>query len=117
MIWIAGAIFNLAVTRKMLDPYGWLTTSPVPPWRWLFRKVVVPHPQLWTVLLALCELVLGVLTLGGGPRARVGLAGGAVFSAFLLSLATPYTLMMGPYAAILAWLARKDYRSIMGRRS
>lgn len=107
--WLAGAIFNLLGTMRMSRPYDWLTESPIPPYRWFFHNVVNAHPRRWTLLLAMYELAIGILTLGGGRRARIGLAAGSVFSAFLFSLATPYTLIMGPYAALLAWLARKNF--------
>jgi hypothetical protein len=114
LVWIAGAVFNAAVTTRMANPFGWLTESPVPLWRWFFDDVVTARPVPWTLLLATFELAIGLLTLGGS-RARTGLIGGAAFSAFLFSLATPYTLVMGPYTALLVWLARKEYRSMAGR--
>jgi hypothetical protein len=116
LVWIAGAVFNLLVTLRMAAPYRWLEDSPIPAWRWLFREVVSPRARLWTGLLLLCELAIGALTLGGGMRARLGLLSGSAFSAFLFSLGTPYTLMMGPYAALLGWLSGKEFRSVLPRR-
>jgi hypothetical protein len=110
-IWLAGAAFNAFVTRRMEDPYGWLADgSPVPIYRWFFGDVVGAHPTAWTVALAAGEATIGALTLCRGRWAQLGLAGGALFSALLFSLATPYTLVMGPYALFLAWLARQEHR-------
>lgn len=109
LIWLAGAAWNLLVTWQMDDPYGWLADGArVAPWRWFFAEVVEAHPLPWTALLIMGEIVLGVLTLGRRSWARLGLAGGALFSAALFSFGTPYTLMMGPWALLLAWLARHD---------
>lgn len=109
LIWLAGAAFNALVTMWMAEPFGWLESSPVAPYRWFFRDVVGARPELWTALLIAAEGTMGILTLARGRWARLGLGLGALFSAFLFTLATPYTIVMGAYAALLAWLARKDY--------
>jgi hypothetical protein len=109
LIWLAGAAFNAVVTLRMDEPYAWLETSPVPFYRWFFADVVKAHPSLWTMLLVIGELALGTLTLARGRWARLGLTGGAVFSALLCSLASIYTLVMGPYALLLGWLGRGTY--------
>jgi hypothetical protein len=111
LIWLAGGVFNLAVTARMSEPYAWLEETPVAPYRWFFREVVGAHPVAWTVALAAGEIALGLLTLSRGRRARLGLLGGSLFSAFLVSLATPYTLVMAPYALLLVWLSRFDYQT------
>jgi hypothetical protein len=111
LVWLAGAVWNLVVTRRMADPFGWLTAgSRVAPWRWFFGEVVEPHRSGWTALLIMGETALGALTLARRGWARLGLMGGALFSVLLVSFGTGYTLMMGPYALLLAWLARHDYR-------
>lgn len=114
-IWLAGAAFNMLVTWRMADPFGWLAEgSRFAPWRWFFGEVAGAHPAFWTALLIAGEIALGVLTLGRGDRARLGLAGGVLFSLFLLSLGTSYTLIMGPYALLLGRLARYRYgRSLL----
>jgi hypothetical protein len=109
LVWLAGAAWNLLVTTRMEDPYGWLADgSRIAPWRWFFSEVVETNPLVWTVLLVAGEAGLGFLTLGPRQWARIGLAGGALFSAILFSFGTLYTLMMGPYAVLLAWLVRDD---------
>jgi hypothetical protein len=117
LVWLAGAAWNLLVTWRMDDPYGWLADAArVAPWRWFFAEVVEAHRMLWTALLIMGETVLGVLTLGRRRWARLGLAAGALFSAALFSFGTPYTLMMGPYALLLAWLWRHEvHRSAKSR--
>jgi hypothetical protein len=109
LIWLAGAVFNLVVTTRMSEPYAWLEETPVAPYRWFFDEVVGKRPVAWTVALATGEIVLGSLTLSRRGRARIGLLAGSAFSAFLVSLATPYTLVMAPYAALLMWLSRFDF--------
>lgn len=112
LVWIAGAIFNLFVTMRMNSPFGWLEDSALRPWSWFFGRVVNPHGQAWIALLAIWELAIGVMTLARGRVARVGLAGGALFSTFLFSLWTPYTMGMGVYALLLGWLARRHDQSV-----
>ena len=107
-IWLAGAVFNIAVTRTMDAPYQWIVDdSPFPVYQWFFRDVVGMHPHWWTVTLAAGEAAIGGLTLVRGRAAQIGLAGGAVFSIFLFGSGMPYTLIMGPYAFALAWLAHR----------
>lgn len=108
LIWLAGAAFNGLVTLRMSRPFEWLEASPVPVYRWFFRDIAGAQPAFWTLLLIAGEIALGVLTLARGGWARLGLAGGALFSLFLVSLGTVYTLVMAPYALLLAWLARRD---------
>lgn len=107
-IWLAGAAWNALVTTRMDGPYEWLAEgSPIPLYRWFFGDVAGAHPTFWTLALAAGEATIGALTLSHGRWARLGLGCGALFSAFLFSLATPYTLIMGPYALFLTWLSRK----------
>lgn len=116
LMWLAGAAFNLLVTLRMANPFGWLADgSKVTAWRWFFGDVVETHlTWLWIALLIAGETALGVLTLARHGWARLGLAGGALFSVVLFSFGTSYTLMMGPYALLLAWLARYQYcRSVV----
>ncbi len=109
LIWLAGAAFNALETMRMPEPFTWLEASPVRPYTWFFRDVAGAQPVLWTTLLVVGETALGLLTLARGRTARVGLGLGALFSAFLFSLLTPYTMIMGAHAAALAWLATKEY--------
>ncbi|MDQ2682392.1 MAG: hypothetical protein M3Y37_02585 [Chloroflexota bacterium] len=110
-IWLAGAAFNLTVTRGLERPYEWLAEgSAVPVYRWFFGEVVAAHPVAWTVALALGEAALGVLTLSPRRWATVGLAGSVLMSLFLFSLMTPYTMMMGPYALLVLLLLRAYLR-------
>lgn len=110
LIWIGGAVWNLVFTTRMDRPYGWLADDAgTSLYRWFFGEVVEAHPVFWTVLLAIGELTVGGLTLMRGGWAKLGLLGGALFSAFLFLTMTPYTLIMGPYAVFLGWLAAKEY--------
>ena len=97
------------MTLRMSNPFEWLEESRVRVYRWFFGDVVSAHPAFWIVLLVAGELALGLLTLAGGGWARPGLAGGALFSALLFSVGSVYTLIMGPYALLLAFLARREY--------
>lgn len=109
-IWLAGAVFNAVWTVRRVDVYqAFADDSPLAIYRWMFGQVVSAHPALWTVLLIIGEALLGMLTLSRGTSAKLGLAGGAIWSALLFALLPPYTIMMGPYAILLAWLARGRY--------
>jgi hypothetical protein len=105
-IWLAGAAFNAGWTLRQDEPWTWLEESRVPVYRWFFGEVAGANPAPWTVALIAGEVALGLLTLSR-RRVRAGLIAGAAFSAFLFTLDTPYTLMMGGYALLLAWLARR----------
>ena len=102
LIWIAGALWNAGWSLRQDNPWSWLEDSPVPVYEWFFAEVVSRNPAFWTVLVIIAELSLGVLTFSRGRASRLGLLGGALFSAFLFSLGSPYTLMMGVYAVVLA---------------
>ena len=106
-IWLAGAAFNAGWTLRQAAPYSWLEESAVPVYRWFFGEVAARSPVFWTLALIAGETALGLLTIAGGRWTRPGLLGGALFSLFLFSLATPYTLMMGGYALLLVWLWRR----------
>ncbi len=110
-IWLAGAAFNAVATLRQPDPYTWLEESLVRPYRWFFGEVATANPSFWTLALIAGETALGLLTLAGGKWTRLGLLGGTLFSLFLFTLATPYTMMMGGYAAFLAWLAWREIKS------
>jgi hypothetical protein len=94
----------------MADPFGWLANgSRLAFWRWIFGEVVMPHRSFWTAMLIVGETALGVLTLARGGWAKLGLLCGTLFSAALFTFGTTYTLIMGPYAFLLAWLARHQF--------
>ncbi len=109
LVWLAGAAFNAIVTLRMAEPFSWLEASPIAPYRWFFREVAGSRPGLWTALLVAGEATMGALTLARGRWVTLGLGLGTAFSVFLFTLATPYTLVMGAWAALLGWLARREY--------
>jgi hypothetical protein len=110
LIWIAGGVYNAVWTMRHLDLYqDFADSATLGVYRWLFGEVVLANPAFWTILLVIGEIGLGVLTLGRGNQARLGLALGAVWSLLLFPLLWPYTIMMGPYALLLAWLARSEH--------
>ena len=109
-IWLAGAAFNAVATLRQPDPYTWLEESLVRPYRWFFGEVAAANPSFWTLALIAGETALGLLTLAGGKWTRLGLLGGTLFSLFLFTLATPYTMMMGGYAPrFLAGAPARDH--------
>lgn len=110
LVWIAGAVFNALWTPRYSEVFQSLAAeASIPVYRWLFGEVVGAHPVFWAVLLVIGEFLLGVLTLGKGRWGRLGLALGALWSLLLFPLVWPYTLIMGPYAVLLAWLASRDH--------
>src|SRR5687768_7293038 len=113
VIWIAGAAFNAMWTLRHPEFFGnegIAQDASLEIYRWFFGDVVARAPALWTALLILGEVAIGVLTLGGGRWARTGLWGGVVWSLWLFPLIWPDTIMMGPFALLLAWLLRGDLR-------
>jgi hypothetical protein len=110
-VWLAGALVNALVTYRMDAPYAWLADgSRIEPYRWFFGDVVGANPEFWTAALIVGEAGLGVMTLSRGRWTVWGLAGGAAFSALLVTFATPYTVIMGPYAIFLGWLAQEHLK-------
>jgi hypothetical protein len=92
-------------------PYEWLADgSRIGAYRWFFGDVVGAHPEFWTAALVVGEAGLGVMTLSRGRWAVWGLACGAAFSAVLFSFSTPYTVVMGPCAIFLGWLAQEHLK-------
>lgn len=108
-IWLGGAAFNALVIMRIDDAYAWLRESPIPMYQWFFSDVVSARPAFWTAMLVLVEVLLGVLTIARGRWAQLGLAAGALLSAFLFSLGMVYTIIMGPYAWLLVALARQEF--------
>lgn len=113
--WIAGALYNATSTVRhpelLADMFA---TSPLPLYRWLFDTVAKPHLVFWTWMVVAGEMIIGILMLARGTWARLGLLGSMLWSAFLFPLSWPYTLMMGPYALLNAWLLRRTYdRSLL----
>lgn len=122
LIWIAGAVYNALWTLRHTEFFGdegIARDATLPIYRWFFGDVVAAAPVAWTLLLIAGEVAIGVLTLGTGIRARAGLWGGILWSLWLFPMLWPYTIMMGPYALLLAWLARGDQdvslRDLVGR--
>jgi hypothetical protein len=110
LVWIAGALFNALWTPRYSEVFQSLAAeASLPVYRWLFGEVVGAHPVVWAVLLVIGEFLLGVITLGKGRWGQLGLALGALWSILLFPLVWPYTLMMGPYAVLLAWLASRNH--------
>jgi len=113
LTWLGGALFNLTQTLRhpSVITDGLATDATFAVFRWFFGDVVGRAPAFWIALLVIVELALGLLTLGRGPWARIGLIGSAAFSAFLFLVIWPYTLMMGAWAILALWLLRYDHRS------
>jgi hypothetical protein len=109
LIWVAGALFNAIVTLRVAQPYeAFAEDAHLWPYRWFF-SIVSDHPQFWTVLLIIGELLLGLLTLSKGIWAKLGLLGSVGWSLWLFPLLWPYTLMMGLCALVPLWLLRRSH--------
>ena len=109
LIWIAGAIFNALWTLRQPELFGdqgFGRDASLPIYRWFFGEVVAQAPAFWTVLLIVGEATIGILTMSRGPLAKVGLWGSVAWSLWLFPMQWPYTIMMGPFALLPAWLLR-----------
>ena len=106
-IWLAGAAFNAVATLRQPDPYTWLEESLVRPYRWFFGEVAARDPSFWTLALVAGETALGILTLAGGKWTRLGLLGGSALQHLPVHVGDAIHMMMGGYALLLAWLARR----------
>jgi hypothetical protein len=109
LIWIAGAVYNALWTLRHTEFFGdegIARDATLPVYRWFFGDAVAAAPVAWTLVLIAGEVTIGVLTLGTGIRAKIGLWGGLLWSLWLFLMLWPYTIMMGPYALLPAWLLR-----------
>jgi hypothetical protein len=75
-----------------------------------WNDVVMANPSFWGLLLAVGEIVLGVLLLYGGPTAaRVGWIGVIAFHVLLMAFGPGIWLWCIPVLAVLVPAARADW--------
>jgi hypothetical protein len=110
LVWLGGAAVNAFWTVRNANFYGdFEELSPVPLIGRFFADVVSVHPVVWTWLLVAFEVGLGILMLGRGRLATLGVLGSTLWSGFLFFVAWPWTLMMGPYTLLNAWLLQRTH--------
>lgn len=77
-----------------------------------WHQVVMTQPLAWILLLAVGEVVIGLLLLRGGPAARAGWAGVLVFHVLLMSFGFGFWLWSIPVLAALVPAARADWPAL-----
>ncbi len=82
LLFLIGAIFNASYTlRHGEEFYGSFAASAwFHPARKLVRNLVIPHAQLFTILLIAAQASIAVMILARGNLVQLGLISGAVFS-------------------------------------
>jgi hypothetical protein len=111
VIFLVGAAVNFTLLMTRPATYeGFADVAIVPFYKTLWRELVVPRLELWVGLVIAFEIALGLLLLGPGVYARVGLVLAAAFVAFLV----PFwwgggALINLAFLGVLIWLLRFDY--------
>lgn len=114
LLFASGSIIHAVVVTTAQESYSsFADRSPFPWITEMWRSVLVPNVEIFIPILAVFELVVGVLILGKGWRARAGLWAALAFHlALTLFGLWPYTL---PAGALLVLLLRYDYGPALGR--
>jgi hypothetical protein len=81
VIYMFGAGFNLAYTRKHEQKFyaGFAEGTWFAPAGWFIQKFVIPNPRIFTVMLVLFQLFVGIALLSHGPYVGLGLIAGVAF--------------------------------------
>jgi hypothetical protein len=81
VIYMFGAGFNFAYTRKHEQKFytGFAERTWFAPAGWFIQKFVIPNPRIFTVMLVLFQLFVGIALLSQGPYVGLGLIAGVAF--------------------------------------
>ncbi len=81
VIYMFGAGFNFAYTRKHEQKIytGFAEGTWFAPAGWFIQKFVIPNPRIFTVMLVLFQLFVGIALLSQGPYVGLGLIAGVAF--------------------------------------
>ncbi|WP_147534783.1 hypothetical protein [Bacillus marasmi] len=117
MIWglffLGSSVFNLTYTFshpeffEQFSEYALFNVYAV-----VIEKLVVPYAEIFTVLLVLFELFVGVFVLGKNNFVKVGLYASLVFTIVLIPVIPPYTYTNIVTAIVPIYLLRKQYPNV-----
>lgn len=81
ILYMIGAGFNIAYTRRHGESFytGFAERTWFAPAGWFIRTFVLPNPGIFTLLLILFQLFVGIALLSQGPYVRLGLLAGTAF--------------------------------------
>jgi hypothetical protein len=102
----AGALVNLVFLATGEDYADFADSAYIPSVRNTWRSLVVPNHYLFISLLIGFEAAVGLLVLGGGKRAQVGLAAAIAFHVALLSFGWGFFVWSIPMIGALSLLFR-----------
>lgn len=81
LIYMAGAGFNFAYTKRHEEKFymGFAEGTWFTPAAWFIQKFVIPNPRIFTIMLVLFQLFVGIALLSQGPYVGLGLLAGVAF--------------------------------------
>jgi len=80
-LYMIGAGFNFAYTRRHQEKVysAFAEGTWFAPARWFIQRFVIPSPGMFTVMLILFQLFVGIALLSQGPYVGLGLLAGTAF--------------------------------------
>lgn len=122
---IAGALMHFIALFSGLETDFYVTFADTAHFNWVtdaWRAVFVPNQALFVTVLAVFELIVGVLIISGGRRTQVGLIGAIAFHLALWlfgGIQLAWTLVMLPFLVLLLRGERlaEAQPALAGRRS
>ena len=81
IIYMIGAGFNFSYTLKHGEEFyqSFADNTWFAPAAWLIRKVVLPNPKIFTDILIVFQVLVGIALLSRGPFVGLGLLAGTAF--------------------------------------
>ena len=81
VVYMAGAGFNLVYTLKNGEKFytSFAEGTWFAPASWFIQKFVIPNPRIFTIMLVLFQLFVGIALLSQGPNVGLGLLAGTAF--------------------------------------
>jgi hypothetical protein len=115
MVWgiffLGSSIFNLTYTRVHPEFYQqFADMALLSVYTDFIEKIVVPNAEIFTYLLVVFELAVGLLTLSKNIFVKVGLIASIIFILLLIPVIPPYTFVNLLVVIIPGFLIRKQYK-------
>ena len=91
VIFLIGAAFNGVYTLGHTDDFygGWADGAWLGPARTLVRDVVIPNGRLFTILVIVVQVAVGIAILSRGDLVKLGLLAGGAFAVLAALASSP----------------------------